>query len=66
MYTEADARFGPDQELVFEWEKITLDIPKEGIVLESGWTITLQTHCGVNQFSSNTQLCPYNTEHELK
>jgi len=54
MYTEVDARFGPDQELVFEGKKITLDIPKEGIVLESGWTITLQTHCGVNQFSSNT------------
>jgi len=32
---------------VFEGENITLDIPKEGLVLESGWTITPHTHPGV-------------------
>ena len=39
---------GPDQEVVFEGEKITLDIPNEGILLESGWTITPHTHPAVN------------------
>ena len=33
---------------MFEGENITLDIPKEGILLESGWTITPHTHPGVN------------------
>ena len=40
---------GPDQEVIFEEEQITLDIPKEGIVLESGWTITPFTYPGVSE-----------------
>ena len=39
---------GPDQEVMFERERITLDIPKEGVVLESGWTITPHTYPGVS------------------
>ena len=42
---------GPDQEVIFEGEQITLDIPKEGIVLESGWTITPFTYPGVSTMS---------------
>lgn len=37
---EAATRMGPDQEVVFEEEKITLNVPREGIALESGWKIT--------------------------
>ena len=47
-YTKAAAIFGPDQEVIFEGEEITLDIPKEGISLESGWKITPYTHPGVS------------------
>ena len=47
-YAEVAAREGPDQEVMFEEEQITLDIPKEGLVLESGWTITPHTHPGVS------------------
>ena len=47
-YTEVAARVGSDQEVTFEGEQITLDIPKEGIVLESGWTITPHTYPGVS------------------
>ena len=47
-YAETNARMGPDQEVMFERERITLDIPKEGIVLESGWTITPHTYPGVS------------------
>ena len=39
---------GPYQEVVFEGEKIVLDIPKEGVVLEKGWTITPDTYPGVS------------------
>ena len=39
---------GPDQEVVFEGEKIALNIPKEGVTLESGWTITPHTYPGVS------------------
>ena len=46
-YANADTRMGPDQEVVFEGEKITLDIPEDGLKLESGWTITPHTHPGV-------------------
>ena len=53
-YAEADAIVGPLQEVAFEGE-ITLDIPKEGLVLESGWSITPHTHPGVSLF--------YNTIH---
>ena len=33
---------------MFEEEKITLDIPKEGVVLGNGWTITPDTYPGVS------------------
>ena len=33
---------------MFEEEKITLDIPKEGVVVENGWTITPDTYPGVS------------------
>ena len=46
-YAEANARMGPYQEVMFEGDKITLDIPKEGIELENGWTITPHTYPGV-------------------
>ena len=46
-YVEANARMGPYQEVMFK-EKISLDIPKEGIVLESGWAITPHTYPGVS------------------
>ena len=48
VYAEANARMGPYQEVVFEGEKIILDIPKKGVVLENGWTITPDTYPGVS------------------
>ena len=48
-YTEVAATVGPDQEVMFEEERITLDIPEDGIVLESGWSITPLTYPGVSQ-----------------
>ena len=50
-YTEAAAVPGSDQEVIFEGEEITLDIPKEGISLENGWTITPYTHPGVSPYN---------------
>ena len=47
-YAKVNARMGPYQEVVFEGEKIILDIPKEGVVLENGWTITPDTYPGVS------------------
>ena len=47
-YAEVAARLGPDQEVIFEGEQITLDIPKEGIVLDSGSTIPPHTYPGVS------------------
>ena len=47
-YTKAAAIVGPDQEVIFEGEEITLNIPKEGVSSESGWKITLYTHPGVS------------------
>lgn len=47
-YTKAAAIVGPDQEVIFEGEEITLDIPKEGVSLENGWTIIPYTHPGVS------------------
>ena len=47
-YTEVAARLGPDQEVTFEQDQITLDIPKEGLVLQNGWTITPHTYPGVS------------------
>ena len=51
-YAEANAKMGPYQEVMFEEEKITLDIPKEGIALENGWTITPDTYPGVSALNS--------------
>ena len=44
---------GPDQEVIFEGEQITLDIPKEGIALENGWTIIPFTYPGVSTLSQH-------------
>jgi len=41
---------------VFEREKIILDIPKEGIVLENGWTITPHTYPGVSPIYHSSHL----------
>jgi len=60
VYTEASARMSSHQEVVFEGEKITLDIPKEGLVLENGWTIIPYTHPGVS-LQTHHAMC-----HELK
>ena len=49
MYTEVAARLGPEQEVIFEGEQITLDIPQEGIVLENRWIITPLTYPGVSE-----------------
>ena len=35
---------GPDQEVQFEADRITLDVPKEGITVEEGWAIKPLTH----------------------
>jgi len=43
-YAKANARMGPYKEVMFKEEMITLDIPEEGIALESGWTITPLTY----------------------
>ena len=56
-YAEADARLGSSQEVEFEGEKITLDIPKEGIVLESGWTIIPHTLPEVSLFYNTLSVC---------
>ena len=40
---------GPDFEVIFEREQIVLDIPKEGLVLENGWTITPYAAPGVSE-----------------
>ena len=49
-YTDLAAKMGPDQEVTFEKEQITLDVPKKGLtcMLESGWTITPHTYPGVS------------------
>ena len=46
---------GPDQEVMFEEEQISLDIPEEGIVLESGWRIIPHTYPGVSSRCTNTR-----------
>ena len=56
-YAEIAARLGPDQEVMFEEEQITLNIPEEGIVLESGWTITPHTYPGVRLALHSTSEC---------
>ena len=56
---------GPAFKVIFEEEVITLDIPAEGFVLESGWSITPHTHPIVSELllislamkNSVTQFC---------
>ena len=43
-YGEGATKVGPDQEVVFEEEQITLDIKADGEVLENGWTISPDTY----------------------
>jgi len=55
-YAEANAIVGPLQEVAFEGE-ITLDIPKEGLVVENGWSITPHTYSGVSLFYIAISVC---------
>ena len=54
-YTEAAAKVGPDQEVTFEKDNISLDIAAEGLVLENGWTISPYTHPGVSLYYVTTR-----------
>ena len=54
-YTNAAAKAGPSQVVMFERDEITLDIAAEGVVLENGWTITPYTHTGVSLTDSTTE-----------
>ena len=45
---------GPDQEVIFEEEHITLDIEAGGVVLENGWTISPDTYPRVSIKHVNT------------
>ena len=54
-YTNAAAKAGPSQVVMFEGDKITLDIAVEGVVLENGWTITPYTHPGVTLTDTTTE-----------
>ena len=54
-YTNAAAKAGPSQVVVFEGDKITLDIAIEGVVLENGWTINPYTHPGVSLTDTTTE-----------
>ena len=47
---------GPYQEVMFEGENITLDIPKEGIVLENGWTVIPDTYPGVSPLNTSVSI----------
>ena len=47
-YTNAAAKAGPSQVVMFEGDEIKLDVAVEGVVLENGWTITPYTHPGVS------------------
>ena len=53
-FTEAAARVGPDQEVMFEEEQISLDIPEDGLTLESGWRIIPHTYPGVSLHCTDT------------
>ena len=54
-YAEANALVGSSQKMVFKGEKITLDIPLEGIVLENGWAITPLALPEVSLFRNTSQ-----------
>ena len=47
-YTNAAAKAGPSQVVMFEEDEIKLDIAAEGVALGNGWTITPYTHPGVS------------------
>ena len=49
-YGKGATKVGPDQEVVFEGEQITLDIEEEGMVLKNGWTISPDTYPRVRVF----------------
>ena len=47
-YTEIAAKVGPEQEVTFEYDNISLDIAAEGLKLQNGWTINPYTYPGVS------------------
>ena len=49
-YTNAAAKAGPNQVVMFEEDEIKLDIAAEGVELKNGWTITPYTHPGVSYY----------------
>ena len=53
-YTNAAAKAGPSQVVMFEGDEIKLDIAAEGVVLKNGWTITPYTHPGVSLADTTT------------
>ena len=59
-YAKATAKAGPSQKVIFERDKIMLDIAVEGVVLENGWTITPYTHPGVSLHYNSDQLVNFN------
>ena len=52
-YGESATKLGPDQEVVFEGDQITLDIKADGEVLENGWTISPDTYPRVSVSSKH-------------
>ena len=50
-YATMGARVGSHQKVMFAGKEITLDIPLEGITLDTGWTITPLVHPGVRQLT---------------
>ena len=47
-----------DQMVIFEEQQTVLDIEKEGVVLDSGWTITPHTH-PVGLFATKPRKCQF-------
>ena len=47
-YTEIAAKVGPEQEVTFQNDNISLDIAAEGLKLQNGWTINPYTYPGVS------------------
>ena len=43
-YVSKSAIEGPDQEVEFEMDRITLDVPVRGITVEEGWAIKPLVH----------------------
>ena len=56
---------GPHQEVMFEGDKITLDIPKEGIELENGWTIIPDIYPAVSEILAHQVVCRLNFHSKL-